>query len=491
MITATHNPLCKGLLTLLLLCLPSLSMAQNVRIPSEPEALKNVFWTLCIRDADSGERIVDIRPHHLMTPASTLKVFTTATALEIISPETRLSTKVYMTGNISDGVLSGHLLIVGEGDPSIGSRYLKDCSPQSFFDNTVQALKMKGIRKIKGNIIALSPKSYDHQALNPRWLHYDMGNHYAAGAYALNLFDNSYAVIFSDYGRKFTHSPSVPGLKLERAYTRSSSGKSDSLYIARAADGEERRLITGVYPATLKQWSIRGDIPNPPLFFAQYLTTVLKRNNISVQGMPCTQEALPSEDKALVYEHASPTISELARLTNVHSINLYAEALLRYTWARKKAPEGHNPTQAAIHHAELYWQARGLSGDELNAFDGSGLSPENKVTANYLSSLLGKVYRSDSTHLFMNTLPIAGKDGTVTSFLKDTPLAGRAYLKSGSIKGVIAYTGYVVAPDGKVYTVTVMVNNFIQKHSEMRRVLERVLSDAFAPAFECVPEEVQ
>ena len=473
----------KGFLFLVTLFPPLMIVAQNVRTPMEPDALKNVFWSLCVQDADSGETLADIRSSYLMTPASTLKVPTTATALELSSPDARLSTKVYMSGVVSEGVLSGDLFIVGEGDPSIGSRHLKDTPPDTFFDNVARALTSKGIKKIKGNVIALSPKSFDYQGLNPRWLHYDMGNHYAAGAYTLNLFDNSYSVIFSDYGRKFTHTPSVPGLKLKRAYVISSSRKTDSLYIARPSGAEQDHLITGVYPAGVRQWQIRGDIPDPPLFFAQYLAMVLKKKGISLQGESRTADTLPDVAKSLIYEHLSPTITELARLTNIHSINLYAEALLRHIWSRKELLEGHNPTQTALHHSNLYWQGRGLSGREINAYDGSGLSPENKVTANYLSSLLGKVYRSDGTHRFMTTLPIAGKEGTVTSFLKDTPLAGRAYLKSGSIKNVIAYTGYVVTPDGKVYTVTLMANNFTLRHSEMRKVFEGILSDTFAPAF--------
>lgn len=479
----TYSTVRKGFLFLCSLFVPVVIVAQNVRTPMEPEALKNIFWSLCIQDADTGENLVDIRSSYLMTPASTLKVPTTATALEVVAPETRLSTKVYVMGTVAEGVLSGDLFIVGEGDPSIGSRHLKDTSPDLFFDSVVKALGAKGIKKIKGDVIAISPKSFDHQGLNPRWLHYDMGNHYAAGAYALNLFDNSYDVVFSNFGRKFTHTPSVPGLKLKRAYVISSTRKSDSLYIARPSDGSQEHLITGVYPAGVKQWRIRGDIPNPPLFFAQYLATTLKKKGISLQGESRTAETLPDGDKALLYEYLSPTIEELARLTNVHSINLYAEALLRYSWAKKDGLEGHNPTQGALHHANLYWQGRGLSGKEINAFDGSGLSPENKITANYLCSLLGKVYRGDATRRFMKTLPMAGKEGTVTSFLKDTPLVGRTYLKSGSIKSVIAYTGYIIAPDGKVYTVTLMANNFMLRHSEMRKIFEGILLDAFAPAF--------
>ena len=482
MINLTHSTVAKRFLFLLALFTPSMIVAQNVRTPMEPEVLKNVFWSLCVQDAETGESLVDIRSSYLMTPASTLKVLTTATALECVSPETRLSTKLYTTGVISEGVLSGDVLIVGEGDPSIGSRHLKDTSADSFFNNVAHALTAKGVKKIKGNIIALSPKSFDHQGLNPRWLHYDMGNHYAAGAYALNLFDNSYNVIFTDYGRKFTHTPSVPGLKLKRSYVISKSRKTDSLYIARPSSGEQVHLITGIYPAGVKQWQIRGDIPDPPLFFAQYLAMTLKKKGISIQGESRTSGLLPDVDKVLLYEHLSPTMMELARLTNVHSINLYAESLLRCTWVGKPALEGHNPTQTALHQSGLYWQGRGLSGKEINVFDGSGLSPENKVTANYLSSLLGKVYRGDSTHLFMMTLPMAGKEGTVTSFLKGTPLAGRAYLKSGSIKNVIAYTGYIVVPDGKVYTVTLMANNFTLRHSEMRKVFEGILLDTFTPA---------
>ncbi|MDO4771780.1 D-alanyl-D-alanine carboxypeptidase/D-alanyl-D-alanine-endopeptidase [Porphyromonas sp.] len=478
----------RGSLLAAYLSLSLVSQAQVVRTPAEPEAFKNIFWSLCVQDAETGERLVDIRPCHLMTPASTLKVPTTATAMEVLSPDSRLSTRICMRGKISNGVLEGDLFIIGGGDPSIGSRHLKSEDRHIFFRKAADALAAKGISVVKGDIIAYSPQSYDYQALNPRWLHYDMGNHYAAGAYLLNLFDNSYEVVFSDYGRRFVHMPTIPGLKLSGAYTYSTTRKSDSLYISMPIGDGGHRLITGVYPAAVKQLGIRGDIPNPPLFFAQYMSMYIRKRGVTHKGKCRTADTLPSTDMPLLYEHLSPTIEELARLTNIHSINLYAEALLRQTWIKKRMEEGRNPTQVALHHSLLYWQGRGLVSGEANVFDGSGLSPENKITANYLTSLLGKVYRSDSTHRFMRTLPLAGKEGTVTSFLKDTPLSGRAYLKSGSIKHVIAYAGYIQTPDGKVYAVSIMANNFTLRHAEMRKIFEGILLETFGTTLSPVSE---
>lgn len=484
--TLLHRSFTRLVTAALLLLSPLLSLkAQGVRVPAEPDLLHKSFWSLCIQDVESGETLVNIRAHHLMTPASVLKVYTTASALSILSPDTRLATEVHLSGSVSKGVLQGDLVIIGEGDPSIASRHLPRGQQSSFFEKVVEALRGRGITTIEGEILALSLPHRDAQGRNPRWMHYDMGNHYAAGAYDLNLFDNSYDILFSNFGRDFTVSPAIPDLNLIRAYEVSPRKRSDSLYIAiPPLGGSHDRIITGVYPASLKSTSIRGEIPNPPLFFAQYLASHLRREGITVKGKGKVIADPPAPGSTtLLYRHLSPTITELARLTNVHSINLYAEALLRRLAPEEDRWAGHNITQSALHRTALYWEGRGLTPDESALYDGSGLSPENKLSTFFLVTLLGKVYRNESTRRFMDTLPIVGKEGTVSSFLRELPFAGTTRLKSGTIKHVLAYGGYVPTPDGRIYAVAVIVNNHTVRNSEMRKALGELLLDAFAPSF--------
>lgn len=461
-------------LILLALLAPSL-VAQTVITPREHPDLSRSFWSLSIQDADSGEELVDIRSHHLMTPASTLKLVSTATLMSQKSAGERIPTQILSNGTVSGSVLQGDLYIVGAGDPSIGTRYFWGKDEHVFFDTVANALKQQGISSITGSVIALSPES-DFQAENPRWVAYDMGNHYASGVYDLNLFDNAYSIHFTNNGNSFYIEPKIPELELKKAYDITNTRSRDSLYISPFRQTDGSFLITGVYPGNVSKLRIRGAIPNPPLFMAQYLRERLIARGIKVSGDAQTSSSIPALTE--LYTYNSPPIRELVTITNVYSHNLFAEAMLRQIARGKNRQPGHNTSQTAIAEVTRYWKDRGMDMRELEMMDGSGLSVENRVTANFLATMLGKVHRADPSGVFMQTLPRAGRDGTLTIFLKNTPLEGRARLKSGTIRNVVCYAGYV-QHGGKTYTIAFMVNNFYGRASTIRKAMEATLLEAF------------
>lgn len=456
--------------------IPLIVTAQGVQSPDEPAALARSFWTLSIQDADTGRELVGIRSHHLATPASTIKLVSTATLWSQVGGGKRIPTEIYADGPIAEGQLSGNLYVVGHGDPSIGSRYFWNSDQDRFFKEVAKALKAKGIRKITGDIIALSPESY-FQANNPRWIAYDMGNAYAPGVWSLNAYDNSYSLHFSDQGRNYSVEPEVPQLKLCKAYDITSTRSRDSLYISAFANPDGSYPITGVYPEGVSKLRVRGAIPNPPLFVAHRLRSIMASDGISTQGSAQVVKQLPA-GSTLLYTFQSPLMRELISTTLVYSHNLFAEGLLSQLTFGKSGRPGHNATQTAVQEVYRYWQGRGLDTRELEMMDGSGLSPENRVSAYFLASMLGKVHRADPTGSYMQLLPRAGLDGTLTIFLKGTPLQGKARLKSGTLRNVVCYAGYV-QQGGKTYTVALMVNNFYGKASTVRKGMEQVLLQAF------------
>ncbi|WP_298632110.1 D-alanyl-D-alanine carboxypeptidase/D-alanyl-D-alanine-endopeptidase [uncultured Porphyromonas sp.] len=465
-----------GLLLLLHLLLLSPASAQRVKVPSEPAALSQSFWTLSIQDAESGQELVGIRSHHLATPASTMKLISTATLWSQKGGGLRIPTEIHTTGTIAQGKLEGDLYIVGHGDPSIGSRYFWNSDQDRFFKEVASALKAKGITQIKGNIIALSPES-DFQAVNPRWIAYDMGNAYAPGLWSLNAYDNSYALHFSHYGKSYEVSPAVPELKLQKAYQITSSRSRDSLYISPFPHPDGSYDITGAYPERIEKLRVRAALPNPPLFVADRLRQVCQGAGIEVAGEARVVRHLPPETQ-LLFTYQSAPLRTLIQITLHYSHNLFAEGLLRQlTWDKAPRP-GHNATQTAIEEVHRYWSSRGINTRELEMMDGSGLSPENRVSAYFLATMLGKIERADPSGSFRSLLPRAGMEGTLSHFLKGTPLQGKARLKSGTLRNVICYAGYVEI-EGHTYTVALMVNNFYGSSSTIRRAMEDILLSAF------------
>ncbi len=466
----------KGIGLVCLLLLGVETSAQEVRTPMEPGDLNRSFWTLSIQDADSGEELVGIRSHHLMTPASTMKLVSTATLWSQKGGVGRIPTEIKTNGSVVNGRVEGDIYIIGHGDPSIGSRYFWNKDQDTFFKLVVQKLREKGISAISGNIIALLPKS-DFQANNPKWLAYDMGNAYAAGLWDLNAHDNSYSIHFTDYGKSFYVEPEIPDFKLSKMYERTNTRSRDSIYISPFVLPDGSYAITGAYPANVPKLLVRGAIPNPPLFIAHRLRSFLMKQGISVGGKATTAPSMDDSGVSL-YTFESPSLRELIEITLFYSHNLFAEGMLRQVAIDKSSLPGHNTTQTAIQVVNDYWKSRGMDVSELEMMDGSGLSTQNRVSANFLATMLGKVHRADKGNGYMYLLPRAGIDGTLTIFLKNTPLQGKAYLKSGTLRNVVCYAGYVQL-DGKTYTVALMVNNFYGSASTIRKAMEQVLLDSF------------
>lgn len=468
--------ICKGIGLFCLLLLGIEASAQVVRTPSEPIALSRSFWSLSIQDADSGEELVGIRDHHLMTPASTMKLVSTATLWSQRGGADRIPTEIRTNGSVTNGRLEGDVYIIGAGDPSIGSRYFWNKDQDFFFKQVAQALKAKGITAITGDVVAVLPQS-DFQANNPKWLAYDIGNAYAAGLWDLNAYDNSYSIHFTGSGKSFSVEPEIPDLKLSKRYDITNTRSRDSIYISPFVLPDGSYAITGVYPANVPKLMVRAAIPNPPLFIAHRLRGFFTRQGITVGGKATTASTMPNRGASL-YTFESPSLSELMGITLVYSHNLFAEGMLRQVAVGKSPLPGHNPTQTAIQEVNKYWKSRGMDTNELEMMDGSGLSTQNRVSANFLATMLGKVYRADMSGVYMRLLPRAGMDGTLTIFLKNTPLQGKAFLKSGTLRNVVCYAGYVQL-NGKTYTVALMVNNFYGSTSTIRKAMEEVLLQSF------------
>ncbi|MFT3753018.1 MAG: D-alanyl-D-alanine carboxypeptidase [Paludibacter sp.] len=154
--------------------------------------LENANVSLLVSDANTGQALYQFRPKSLATPASTMKLVTTATALELLGPDFCFETKLEIDGKVSaDSILAGNLYIHGGGDPTLGSEKLGE---KDFFPQWIQAVKNAGIKKITGQIIA-DATLFDDEGVNPRWTWEDMGNYYAAGAYGISYMDNTYKLV--------------------------------------------------------------------------------------------------------------------------------------------------------------------------------------------------------------------------------------------------------------------------------------------------------
>jgi D-alanyl-D-alanine carboxypeptidase/D-alanyl-D-alanine-endopeptidase (penicillin-binding protein 4) len=181
-----------------------------------------------------------------------------------------------------------------------------------------------------------------------------------------------------------------------------------------------------------------------------------------------------TDSRIKLYTHYSPQLSEIIRMTNVHSNNNYAEHLLKHLALQRDSVA---TIDRALNFVYNYWKGKGIDVSGLFLYDGSGLSPKNAICADFICDLLAYMKQKSSyATTFYASLPVAGRNGTVASFLRSTTLNGKASVKSGSFKNVQTYAGYI-NKDGKDYVFCIIVNNFVGDRKKTVRLIEQLLAN--------------
>ncbi len=452
----------KYLSTLILLVSATFSAFAQSIVPSD--ALRHATVSAIISDAETGKTIASFEPERSVTPASITKLITTATALELLDSTFRFETTVAYDGAFVNGTIDGNLYIIGSGDPSLGSRFVND---YYFLNRWCQQLKSLGVRHITGNIVT-DASVYDSEPIPSKWIWEDMGNYYGAGVYGLSVFDNTLNISMrsGDVGTQPTIlkvTPQIEGLEL---YNLAQSTKTpmDSAFV-RGMAYDNRRWIVGAVPANRGQFLLKGDIPNPPFCLAEQFAALLRHYGVTIDGT-FSDHATNTLPRTTLFVHKSEPLSVLVRVTNFTSNNNYAEHIFRRLAAQNATPASNN---AAIAVEKKFWQQRGISFDGISLNDGSGLSPFDAFSADFLNQILLKMYHSPQFPAYLNSIPLAGKEGTVKNFLKQNNTA-QIHAKSGSMAGVQSYAGYILK-GGKTYTFCIIVNHF-DSRKQVRKEIE-------------------
>ncbi|WP_099463852.1 D-alanyl-D-alanine carboxypeptidase/D-alanyl-D-alanine endopeptidase [Parabacteroides provencensis] len=479
-----------GFCLLICLCWPANAQpSQPVKQLLRNPYMKGATFSLVVKDLQDGKIVHSYEEDRQVSPASVMKTVSTATALEILGEDYRFPTSLEYDGTIENGVLKGNLYIKGSGDPSLGSSHFGQ-EANSFLPAWINAIYKAGIRKIEGAVIS-DESIFDSEGSSIKWLREDMGNYYAPGSYGISIFDNMYRLSFKTglAGSKPVLVDSDPDVSYIRFhnYMTASPVSSDSAYIIGAPFSPERYLY-GVLPANRDRYQLKGDIPDPALFMAQYLTDVLGNEGIMVSGTPSCYRIEKEEDrwkgnaeKTVIVTTYSPALAEIASVTNHVSHNLFADALLKTVGLQYKPKKNEviSSFKRGVRVAKEYWEKKGIDTFPLWMYDGSGLAPADKVSARFITDML--VYmatKSGVSDAFIASLPQPGLEGSVRNFLKGSKLQGKSRLKSGGITRVRSYAGYVTV-GGKKYAVAVFSNNYSCNMGQMTKELERLLLQLF------------
>lgn len=432
---------------------------------------------------NTGKIIAQLNPNLCLKPASTMKIITSATAIETLGANYRFTTTIQYDGYIDTAskTLIGNIYIKGGGDPSLGSKYFYTTNNKQFLSEWTTAIKNLKIKKIKGQIIA-DATAYSWDMIPPTWSWEDIGNYFGAGACGLSVFDNFYTLYFNTSSKingktSITKiEPEIPKLKIQNN-VKAAKIYSDKSYIF-GIPYTYQRTIKGKLPLNKKDYKVKGAMPDPALFVAIELNKALQNEGFEITKQPTTirilnDEKYQSSKRKQIYTTKSPKLSEIIYKLNMNSINLFAEHLLIQTGIKKGNV---NDTKSATNIVESFWAYKGMDTKGLSINDGSGLSYYNAVSPKQLVYILKYMNKKSANYEpFYHSLPIAGQSGTLKRICKGTIAQGKIHAKSGSIRKVRCYAGYATTKSGNEIAFAMMLNGFNCSDKKAKQKLEKLM----------------
>jgi serine-type D-Ala-D-Ala carboxypeptidase/endopeptidase (penicillin-binding protein 4) len=451
-------------------------MAQQINqlLNNEP-ALKGAIAGISIRSATDGKIIYAHQGDVRLRPASNMKLFTAAAALNILGEEYSFKTEVLTDGHVKKKLLQGNLYIKGKGDPTL----LK-----TDFDKMAEEIQKRGINKIKGNLIG-DDYWYDdvRYSLDLPWS--DETTHYGAQISALTAsptrdFDaGSIKVEVKPGTRKGDKpivkiTPTTHYLKIvNHAVTVPEDGKKD-ISIERE---HAKNIITieGTIPMKTKTEKDWIGVWDPTRFAVSLLNQSLKEHGITVSGKIKT--GMVPDTARILITHQSMPLSELLVPFMKLSNNVHAEMLIK---EMGRVVKGEGSWEKGLDVLNTEMVKFGVNPKTLVIRDGSGVSHVNLIPANQLSQLLFAVQKEKWYPSYLHSLPVAGASekmvgGTLRNRLKDPIVRGKVNAKTGTISTVSSLSGYVKTKRGQTLIFSILLNNLMED-SQGKKVEDKLIT---------------
>jgi len=444
-----------------------------------------------VASLDTGALLFEENAGKMLRPASNMKLYTIAAALDRLSPDYRFRTSVYSVSRPdASGVLKGDLIIYGRGDPSLSKRFYQD-DPLKAMDELAANIASAGVRRVEGDMVG-DETYFAGAPMGSGWEWEDLTWDYGAEVSALTVNDNTVQLIVKPSTTLYapcivTTNPQTSVLSILNHTTTSPAGTKRNLVVYRAP-GSNVLEVGGSLPLGGVEYSDDVGLSHPAMLFVETLRAALARRGVVVTGRLKTNNAqtlLPDRPPPIevasgqapgststsvplieIASRLSPPFSEIAARTLKPSQNLYTELILRTLGKVVPRPVtaiGDPPRtseEAGLEVVKAFLQEVGIDDRTIVRTDGSGLSRNDMVTADATLQLLTFMSRHRYSEAFRNALPIAGVDGTLRSRMRGTPAAGNVRAKTGTLSSAISLSGYVNSAAGERLVFSIMVNNF-------------------------------
>ncbi len=436
----------EGLLLALLLAPPVLAgLPAAVARALADAGIADTHVALVLHPLDTAQPLLAHGAERALNPASVIKLLTTLVALDTLGPAHTFKTRVYVDGELQGDTLHGNLILKGGGDPSLTLER---------FWLLLREVRARGIRHIEGDVL-IDQSCYDLPPADPAAFDQAPLRPYNAPPAALLVDFNTLSLRIAPEGGGTRLSLDPPGLPVRPALRLTEGPCSDwsaGLEYALAYGGLE---VKGSYPASCGAQSLRLSLLPPDQAVAAAFLALWTELGGSLSG-----EVVPAhlpESARLLLEFDSLPLNRIVADINEYSNNVMARMLYLNLGAhRYGTPATLAKGEAAI---RAWLQAQGLEMPELVLENGAGLSRVERISAASLTALLRLAARLPLLHDFVASLPSLGLEGTLRRRLADSPMAGRAWLKTGSLNGARNLAGYLMDAHGRRHVLVFLVNH--------------------------------
>ncbi|UCC21857.1 MAG: D-alanyl-D-alanine carboxypeptidase/D-alanyl-D-alanine-endopeptidase [Planctomycetota bacterium] len=396
---------------------------------------KNVRFGIQIIEAGSGKTVYRHNAREAMIPASNMKIITSAAALKYLGPNYEFRTRVGLCGNT--------LVVAGGGDPLLGDKATDEKYGRGvgwMFEDITEALKRNGVRKV--NDIVVDSSIFDDERVHPSWPRDELNRYYACEVSGLNFNGNCIDITTKNTGGRVevVVEPETGFVNVVNEVTAIRKGKS----AVGAYRNEEINKIVIRGKCRRQAGPFAVAIERPAVFFGYLLAEHLGRAGIDAKGQ-LLEKSAPANCKMKILREYRTTMSDCLARCNKDSFGLAAESLVK-TMAAEAGQEGRGGSWSKGRELiERYMLGLGIDRSEFNIDDGSGLSRENRLSANAITKVLRDVYKSRNRQLYKESLAVGGVDGTIARYFKEQKYKGKILGKTGYIEKAKTFSGVCTA----------------------------------------------
>jgi D-alanyl-D-alanine carboxypeptidase/D-alanyl-D-alanine-endopeptidase (penicillin-binding protein 4) len=430
-------------------------------------------WGISVISMSDGSTVYARNADKLFTPASNMKMYTTGVALDLLGADYRWRTSAYANSQAdANGRIQGDLVLYGRGAPDLVANS-KDENRGSLA-KLADDLYARGLRIVSGNVIG-DESYFRGDPLGDGWQWTDLQWYFAAEASALSINGNEVDINFVPAGRAsesvLRTSDTEDHVTVQNRMVAADRSEHSTVGVHRGLS-DNNIEVWGEFAPGSKGFGARLSVHNPALWATKLFVRALKARGIQVEGqavsrdwrVPQSQRFDPLRAVELAFVPSKP-LSEIAKKTNKESNNLLAELILR-TLGRERgemaAPavgggRERGDDEAGLAVVRLWLTRAGIATSRLALHDGSGLSRLDLVTPETSARLLVALARTTAGPVFKESLPIAGRDGTLGGRLKT--LADKVSAKTGSLTYDNSLSGYLTSQDGRIWAFSIMCND--------------------------------